>query len=195
MNSEPGVPDPDQGPPTRPYGAPPPPGYGAAPPPGYGTAPRYGAAPPPAYGGPPPGAPPTSDETLWAVLSHVSFFVIALIGPLIVMLVKGNESRFVRDQAVGAELPPDVAHRQRGAGVDAHRAPAGAARGLVGRRVHRRRRRAQQPGRVLPLPGDTASGEVAGPREGAGPREEGSAARLTRRAPGPRRRQAGARAA
>src|SRR5512144_76758 len=102
MNSEPGVPDPDQGPPTRPYGAPPPPGYGAAPPPGYGTAPRYGAAPPPAYGGPPPGAPPTSDETLWAVLSHVSFFVIALIGPLIVMLVKGNESRFVRDQAVEA---------------------------------------------------------------------------------------------
>src|SRR5512146_2512313 len=78
MNSEPGVPDPDQGPPTRPYGAPPPSGYGAAPPPGYGTAPGYGAAPPPAYGGPPPGAPPTSDETLWAVLSHVSFFVIAL---------------------------------------------------------------------------------------------------------------------
>lgn len=96
MNAEPGAPDPDQGPPTRPNGAPPPPGYGAAPPP------PYGAAPPPAYGAPPPHAPPTSDETLWAVLGHVSFFVIPLIGPLIVILIKGNESRFVRDQAAEA---------------------------------------------------------------------------------------------
>ncbi|GAC1325761.1 MAG: DUF4870 domain-containing protein [Mycobacteriales bacterium] len=44
----------------------------------------------------------SSDDTLWAVLSHVSFFVIGLIGPLVVMLTKGNESRYIRDQAVEA---------------------------------------------------------------------------------------------
>ncbi|MDQ6650729.1 MAG: DUF4870 domain-containing protein [Actinomycetota bacterium] len=36
------------------------------------------------------------------MLSHVSFFVIGLIGPLVVMLTKGTESAYVRRQAVEA---------------------------------------------------------------------------------------------
>jgi hypothetical protein len=82
MSPDPGPPAPDQGPPSSSYGASPPTSYG--------------------YSTPPVPRQPTSDETLWAVLSHISFFVIALIGPLVVMLVKGNESGFVRDQAVEA---------------------------------------------------------------------------------------------
>ena len=73
-------------------------------------APRSDPQQPP-YGGPqgvPQGGwggqnqPASSDDTLWAVLSHVSFFVVGLIGPLIVMLTKGNESPFVRRHAVEA---------------------------------------------------------------------------------------------
>ncbi len=48
------------------------------------------------------GSAASSDDTLWAVLSHVSFFVIGLIGPLVVMLTKGTESAYVRRQAVEA---------------------------------------------------------------------------------------------
>jgi uncharacterized Tic20 family protein len=82
----------------------PPPGYGAPPPPNY--------PPPGGYAGPPPGgygAPggysagtPTSDDRTWAMLSHLSYFVLSLIGPIIIMLTKGKESAFVRDQAVEA---------------------------------------------------------------------------------------------
>ncbi|MDQ6614399.1 MAG: DUF4870 domain-containing protein, partial [Actinomycetota bacterium] len=87
-----------------------PPGYG---PPGYGPPPGPPGYGPPGYG-PPPGPPgygaqgvfnvgvPTQDERTWAMLSHLSYFVLGLIGPLIVMLTKGNESPFVRDQAVEA---------------------------------------------------------------------------------------------
>jgi len=74
----------DQTPPPPP---PPPPGY---------------AAPPYAQPGTAQGFPPNSDEKLWAWLSHASFFVIGLIGPLVIMLVKGNESPFIRRHAVEA---------------------------------------------------------------------------------------------
>lgn len=76
------------------------PGYGPPPPPGYG--------PPPAYGPPPPGsAPPPpdagrSDDTLWSVLSHLSFFVLAIIAPLIIMLTAGKHSPYIRHHAVEA---------------------------------------------------------------------------------------------
>jgi len=84
-------------PPEQSYGAPqgvPPGGWGAQQPPAG-----------PSGGGSPPAGQPraaSSDDTLWAVLSHVSFFVIGLIGPLVVMLTKGNESAYVRNQAVEA---------------------------------------------------------------------------------------------
>jgi uncharacterized Tic20 family protein len=45
---------------------------------------------------------PNSDEKLWSWLAHASFFVIGLIGPLVIMLVKGNESPFIRRHAVEA---------------------------------------------------------------------------------------------
>jgi uncharacterized Tic20 family protein len=100
---------------SPPPGSGPPPGHGA-PPPGYGAPPpNYpppgGYGPPPGGYGPPPGygAPggynagaPTSDDRTWAMLCHLSFFVFGLLGPLIVMLTKGKESAFVRDQAVEA---------------------------------------------------------------------------------------------
>ena len=72
------------GPPT------PPPGEGQPPQPGYG------------YG---PVAVPTAEERNWALAAHVGSLVAAWIAmgflaPLIVMLVKGNESAFIRRHAV-----------------------------------------------------------------------------------------------
>lgn len=43
-----------------------------------------------------------SDETVWALLAHLSFFVVSLIGPLIVMLVAGQQRPFARAHAVEA---------------------------------------------------------------------------------------------
>jgi len=43
-----------------------------------------------------------SDETVWALLAHLSFFVISLIGPLIIMLVAGDQRPFARAHAVEA---------------------------------------------------------------------------------------------
>lgn len=50
------------------------------------------------------GFPPArqSDETMWALLAHLSFFVISLIGPLIIMLVCGEDRPFARAHAVEA---------------------------------------------------------------------------------------------
>ena len=50
------------------------------------------------------GFPPArqSDETVWALLAHLSYFVLALIGPLIIMLVCGQERPFARAHAVEA---------------------------------------------------------------------------------------------
>ena len=62
---------------------------------------QYGGYPA-APGGYGPPATRSSDDTVWALLAHLSFFVIGLIGPLIVMLTKGKESPFVRGHAVEA---------------------------------------------------------------------------------------------
>jgi uncharacterized Tic20 family protein len=69
---------------------------------------QYGAPQPPQYGAPPLGAPaalPPDQERLWGGAAHWSALVasvvgLAFLGPLIVMLTKGNESAFVRRQAV-----------------------------------------------------------------------------------------------
>ncbi len=42
---------------------------------------------------------PNSDERLWATLAHVAILVFAVFGPLIIWLVKKQESQFVEDQA------------------------------------------------------------------------------------------------
>jgi uncharacterized protein len=95
----------DQQPPPPP---PPAGGYGEQPPPPPGGG--YGQQPPPpsGYGAPgqaPPGAPGTgqlsqSDERLWAMLSQIGAVVIGFIAPLIVLLVQGDKSPFVRAHAV-----------------------------------------------------------------------------------------------
>ena len=79
-------------------------------PPVYGQGPEHGQAP--EYGGQPAYQPPmtpgglTSDELTWGGAAHWSALVasvlggLAFLGPLIVMLVKGNTSPYVRRQAV-----------------------------------------------------------------------------------------------
>ena len=62
--------------------------------------------PPPGY--PPPGPQsypqPLSpdEERLWSVFSHLSFFVLGIIAPLIIMLTLGTRSPYVRHHAVEA---------------------------------------------------------------------------------------------
>ncbi len=69
----------------------------------------------PAYAGPPPGvvggAEPysdlvgrqlTADEKTWSMLAHLGGIVLGFLAPLIVMLTKGNESRYTRYHAVEA---------------------------------------------------------------------------------------------
>ena len=65
-----------------------------------GPHPPQGMAPGP-Y---PPGQAPLtpSEERTWALVSHLSFFVLSVFGPLIVMLTMGKRSHFVRTQAVEA---------------------------------------------------------------------------------------------
>lgn len=41
----------------------------------------------------------SSDDRLWATLAHLSIVAVALIGPLVIWLVKKEESPFVEDQA------------------------------------------------------------------------------------------------
>ncbi|MGZ5416293.1 MAG: DUF4870 domain-containing protein [Nocardioides sp.] len=67
------------------------------PPPGEGQPPQQ-----PGYG---PLTVPTSEEKNWALAAHVGTFVAAwfamgFLAPLIIMLVKGNDSAFVRRHAV-----------------------------------------------------------------------------------------------
>lgn len=88
--SEPGQP---QGPEYQnpPYGSPPP-GYpppAAHPPAGY---------PAPGYGPPPP----RSEDTVWAILAHLSIFAFGLIGPLVIYLVFKDTSPFTRHHAAEA---------------------------------------------------------------------------------------------
>ncbi len=84
----------DRQPPPPPAGG----GYGEQPPPppagGYGGP---GAPPPGALGA---GQLSQSDERLWAMLSHIGAVVIGFIAPLIVLLVQGDKSPFVRAHAV-----------------------------------------------------------------------------------------------
>ncbi|MFG1702422.1 DUF4870 domain-containing protein [Nonomuraea sp. M3C6] len=110
------------------YGQQPPsydqPGYGQ---PGYGQPPAYGQSqpgygpPPPGYGPPPqqpgygyaaaPGEPyvpgrfgprPGTDDTTLAMLSHLLGLLVSWLGPLIIYLMKKDESPYVRDQAAEA---------------------------------------------------------------------------------------------
>lgn len=104
-------------PPSEPGSAPPPPppppspgtpaGYGTQAPPGYNQG--YGQQTPPGtpypqvVAGPQwPDVPTIPDERTWGMLSHLSIFVLGIIGPAVIMATKGSESRFVRDQAVEA---------------------------------------------------------------------------------------------
>ena len=41
----------------------------------------------------------SSDDKLWALLAHLSYFVLGVFGPLIIWLVKREDSEFVEDQA------------------------------------------------------------------------------------------------
>ncbi len=45
---------------------------------------------------------PNSDEKLWAMLSHLSIFVFSIFGPLIIYLVKKEESEYIRQQSLEA---------------------------------------------------------------------------------------------
>ena len=38
--------------------------------------------------------PLSSDDTLWALLAHLSHFVLGIIGPLVILLVKKEESPY-----------------------------------------------------------------------------------------------------
>ncbi|HYB86898.1 MAG TPA: DUF4870 domain-containing protein [Streptosporangiaceae bacterium] len=129
QDSTQGYPQPGHIPPTGPQGQgqgqPPgygqgqggqPPGYGQGQPPGYGQGqggqPGYGQqASQPGYGQPaysqqdnPQGYGPrgASDDQTWAMLSYVLAFVASIIAPLVIYLVKMNESRYVRFHAAQA---------------------------------------------------------------------------------------------
>jgi len=41
----------------------------------------------------------SSDDRMWALLAHLSIFVFGIFGPLIIWLVKKDDSPFVEDQA------------------------------------------------------------------------------------------------
>jgi uncharacterized Tic20 family protein len=66
-------------------------------PPGWNPPPPGWNQPPPQWGGPPQG-----EDTTWAVLSHLSFFAFGLIAPLVIYLVKKDESPFTRHHAAEA---------------------------------------------------------------------------------------------
>ncbi|WP_188196472.1 DUF4870 domain-containing protein [Nonomuraea sp. SYSU D8015] len=75
-------------------------GYGPAqqPPPGYAYTPGPGEPYIPGRYGPRPG----TDDTTMAMLSHLLGLLVSWIGPLIIYLMKKDESPYVRDQAAEA---------------------------------------------------------------------------------------------
>jgi hypothetical protein len=81
-----------------------------APPPGWEQQQPQGWGPPPAWQQPgqwsgapaPSGGPTSSEDTTWAVLVHLSIFVLSLLGPLVIYLVKKDSSPFVRQHAAEA---------------------------------------------------------------------------------------------
>ncbi len=48
------------------------------------------------------GSTPTNDEKTWGLIAHISAMVSLFLGPLLVLLIKGNESRYVRAHAIEA---------------------------------------------------------------------------------------------
>lgn len=66
------------------------------------TPPPQGSWPPPEYGQGPAQPMTVSEERLWSILCHLSYFVLGVITPLIVMLTLGTRSKFVRHHAVEA---------------------------------------------------------------------------------------------
>ncbi len=74
------------------------PGVGAGPP---GVAPPGGVAPAPGVAMVGPNG-TTADERTMAMLAHLLGLVATFLGPLIIYLIKKDESRFVRDQAAEA---------------------------------------------------------------------------------------------
>lgn len=87
-----GTPDPGA---QQPYGAP----QGQAP---YGQAPYGQQYPQSPYGAMGPGTMQPSDERTWMGLAHFGGLLLGFLAPLIVMLVKGNESQKVRESSVEA---------------------------------------------------------------------------------------------
>ena len=50
----------------------------------------------------PGGAPPTDDEKTWALIAHAGAVFLGFLAPLIALLAKGNESKWVRAHAIEA---------------------------------------------------------------------------------------------
>lgn len=110
LSPPPGPPPPSSPPPSSPPPGPasPPGGDYGAPPAGAG----YQGPPPQSGYGPPPGGMgggqlSQQDERTWGMLAHISAILAAIVGlsflgPLIVMLVQGPKSPFVRRQSVEA---------------------------------------------------------------------------------------------
>ncbi|MFI7125349.1 DUF4870 domain-containing protein [Nonomuraea sp. NPDC050153] len=97
--SQPGYGQPGYGQQPQSYG-PPPPGYGPAPQqqPGYGYGVPPGEPYVPGRFGPRPG----TDDTTMAMLAHLLGLLVSWVGPLIIYLMKKDESPYVRDQAAEA---------------------------------------------------------------------------------------------
>ena len=72
--------------PDDPFAAPP----GGFPPP-PNPAPSY-------YGGVEPPLSP-ADERMWALLAHLTIFVLSIIGPILILVIFGKRSSFVADQS------------------------------------------------------------------------------------------------
>lgn len=66
----------------------------------YTSQPPFGQQPGPYPAGQAPLAP--GEERTWVLVSHLSFFVLSVLGPLIVMLVFGKRSEYVRRQSMEA---------------------------------------------------------------------------------------------
>ena len=56
----------------------------------------------PGYGGAPYGQGPRPEDTVWSVLAHLSIFVFALLGPLVIYLVFKDTSPMTRHHAAEA---------------------------------------------------------------------------------------------
>jgi uncharacterized membrane protein len=55
------------------------------------------------------GSTASSDDKLWATIAHLSVYVATFIGPLLVLLVFGSKSKFVRYHAIQALVVQGVA--------------------------------------------------------------------------------------